>query len=650
MNRFGALTLSTFAGWTLACHVATLLHASLYQAFFLAIPFVAVAAALLWRSDLGIPVESRMSATRMVSASHWYLPILPLAALLALLVSWTAFWAFSCIAFATLLFISTRATPCIPETPSVIFRREWCWVGLCGAAAALLTLAISRSDLDDAYYVAVAAFGASHPHAALLANDPMYGEPGWTLPFPSYRFSAYEPLAALLARALGIPAMDVMYRVLPPIAAIYVVAAIFYCSRQLLPRRWLASGICTLLLMILLGETHQGAANFGFVRLFQGKAIFLSVMVPVIYGLCFRYASDEGRKRDLALLALAMVGSIGLSNFAILCAPLTVVIAAISAAPPFSRKNIWRCFNMAAISLLALPYLVFVMVQSHAGEALAGFAQESPHTVWLHVYGSTQQYFIAALLLSAPIFALNPTTRWRLALPPFILFAVFLNPWLAPYISTYITSPPVYWRVTWIFPALIYLGAGICLIANATIDRNKTFPATAILLLCLFVFGAMSVPLNAVRPANFVKWDFAGRKVDPTQMAIAQQAMDLNQNHGRVLAPDEISGLMTMYESHPKLVNVRMFYLDLFASQMPPIEYEERKMLSALVVGQSASGPAELESALNKLDVTTVVMADNRPDYPLAQTALKATGFSERNASGPYITWTRPSASSSRAD
>ena len=64
----------------------------------------------------------------------------------------------------------------------------------------ILALSITRSDLDDAYYAAVAAHMAAHPEAPLQSGDPMLGETGFPLIFHSFRFSSFE----LLSGALGL--------------------------------------------------------------------------------------------------------------------------------------------------------------------------------------------------------------------------------------------------------------------------------------------------------------------------------------------------------------------------------------------------------------------------------------------------------------
>ena len=517
------------------------------------------------------------------------------------------------------------------------------WIAVLCIGAALLTLAVSRSDLDDAYYVAVAAFTASHPRAPLLGMDPMFGERGWPLLFPSYRFSAYEPLAGAIAHALNVPAMDIMYRLLPPLGAMVVVGAIFFCVRETLPKQWISAGTAVIVLMLLLGEEHRGPANFGFVRLFQGKALFLWIMVPTIFGLSFRYASRRGRSFDLFLLVCAQVASIGLSNYAVLGAPLAGAVAAISAAPPFCRALIRRWLALSATTLVALPYLAFVAIRSHDASALRNLPLESPTAVWSGVFGPHQQYLVAFLLLLAPFVANTAVLRWRLAVPPLILFVVLLNPLLAPWIARYITTPEVYWRITWAFPALAYLGIAIVLIFERARQSHRLISHASIAVTATLLLAVMASSGCTLRPSNQVEWQFASRKLEPTDAHVADALLDV-AGKGRILADDPISGILAMHEMHPPLVNVRAMYLAIMAPSMSRDEYDDRVQLTRFAAGNPLPATTNLEAELDRLDVDALAIRTDAANYNAARTALAMAGFHLATKSGAYTIWTKTAA------
>lgn len=641
MSRIGITCLILFAGWTLACHAATLLHASLIQACLL-MPVASVLLGLAGkaacrgsRANLSTPHTDTLS-------THGAPALIGIVLLLiALHFSWLVFWAGSLVMLASAAHSARGITAAENDFIAPSSRTDKIWIVTLSITAALLTLWVSRSDLDDAYYVATAAFAATHPHAPLLGTDPMFGESGWPIFFPSYRFSAYEPLAGAIAHMLGVPAMDVMYKWLPPLGATAMTGAIFFCAREIVPKHWISSGTVVMLLMLLLGEEHRGTANFGFVRAFQGKALFLWIMIPLIYGLSFRYASRRGRSFDLFLLACTQLASIGLSNFAILCAPLSGVVAAMSAAPPFCRASIRRWLTLTATTFIALPYLAFVAIRSHDASVFGQVAFEPPSAVWVGIFGSQQQYLVAFLMLLAPFATNISTLRWRMAVPPLVLFAVLLNPLLAPWISRYITSPPVYWRVTWAFPVLIYLGVAVVLLVDRAWRSRRLASHATIAAMIALPLAVMTIPGYTLRPANHVKWQFASRKVESADSHVADMALAL-ADVGRILADDPISGIIVMHENHPPLVNVRGMYLILLAQHMPRREYEDRALLAQFVSGGPVPGIATFKAMVDRLDVGIVVIRADTANYNTAQVALESAEFRPAWQSVSYVIWARP--------
>jgi len=506
-------------------------------------------------------------------------------------------------------------------------------------AAAALVLAVNRSDADDAFYVGVAAFTHAHPNAPLLTGDPMHGEAGWPLLFPSYRFASYELLAAALAKLFGMSAMDVMYRLLPPLGAIFVVASAFFLGRQLAPRKWLLIGMITVVLGLVLGECHRGFGNFMFVRIFQGKSMYVSALMPLIFALTFRCASQEGGSRDVMLLACAQIASIGLSNFGMLAAPMAGGTALAAAALTAPRTMYPRLGAVACTLLIPLPYLAYVAISAHAGSDALG-AEEAAPAVWLGVFGPRQQYLIALLLLVAPALASDGRTRAWLAVPPLVLLGVLLNPWLAGLISHYITTAPVYWRVTWCFPVVAYLAWTI----QAAAEQLRRTPIHLLLGGAMAALIIGSLPLFVLRPGNGVTWHVAGFQVPPTDYLAAERAVKDTPGDTRILAPEPVSSVIARFEEHPRLVLVRDMYLPMFRPGIGEAAFSQRTVLQSFINGSlPAQDPGAISLVLGQLDVGTVVTAAGNMH---AEKLLATNGYALTDTAGPYRIWHRMPATS----
>ena len=474
-----------------------------------------------------------------------------------------------------------------------------------------LSYVVSRGDLDDAFYVAVSAFLSSNPQQALLAVDPMLGEAGFPLLFNSYRFASFELLSGAVAHLLSVPAMDVYYIYLLPIWVVAAVIANFLLTRELFPEHWLLAGVVALLLTLLLGEMHRSPANFSFVRIFQGKAVFLSVIVPTIFYLTARFFSQLGTKADFFLLACCQVASVGLTNFGMLMGPIVGFGALVSNIPSALRGDRKKFYCALAPLLFTLPYLIDVALGSRISPIM-NFEAESSADVWISVFGSHQQYFVCFLILAGPVLAKDRVTRWRLTVPPLLLFAIYLNPWLSGFISKHVTTPPVYWRVVWSFPVLIFAAVSFSMIAVKIFKWKSSRYVLSILFTCTIFLTSYSIPYNTLRFENIGPIEgFAAWKIPGDHLVVAQMALKIDSCGGRVLAPDEIAGVISRFEIHPRLISTRGLYLHLMRPMIGESEYAPRKVLYDFVTGNSSQQVDMVRSALRALDVSVVVLKSN---------------------------------------
>ena len=189
-----------------------------------------------------------------------------------------------------------------PQPPS---RASEALLWLLALACVVLTLVAHRPDADDAFYVNIAVAAVDVPRQALLSTDTLHGIDGLPLYLPVYRVHSYELLNAAMAYLTGIPAIYTFHWISAAFAALLVPLAYAKLFRLLTPRWWLWSvGVLTVIL-VAAGETHRWYGNFAFVRIWQGKAVFLSVFLPLIYAYGLRFAVQP-TVRGWALLCAAL--------------------------------------------------------------------------------------------------------------------------------------------------------------------------------------------------------------------------------------------------------------------------------------------------------------------------------------------------------
>lgn len=618
MHLVIAVFLTFFSGWTLSVHLGAFLGLKLSTLLFIS-PTVILTlfgtylllektkSSLFENSNL-IRRTMRFNSRNIVLLSLISLLILPLF----LYYSWVTFWILSVSILVICLFRGNEEKSVgYDSNAHTHLNSDYLIVTVIAITTLALSYAISRSDLDDAFYAAVAAFTSSNPAHALTMGDPMLGEIGLPLIFPSYRFASFELLSGAGGYFFSVPAIDFYYIYLLPIWVVTSVVVIFLLAKEMVPKNWLLTGCLAVLLTLLLGEMHRSPANFSFVRIFQGKAVFLSVLVPAIFYLTARYFSDRGTRADLLLLGCCQVSSVGLTNFGMLMGPIAGFSALISNVLLARGDNSKKFLCAFSVLFIPLPYLIIVALESQ-GSPILTFGSESASNVWASVFGTHQQYLVGILLLAGPVLAKDSVTRWRLAIPPLFLYAILLNPFLSEFISKYVTTPPVYWRVIWSFPILLFVAISLCMIIQELLDRRFHFLIRLLLFLVVYFAGLYSLPFNTLREQNIgTIVGFADWKIPKDHLNVSKIAMTNIKNGGRILAPEEIAGVISRFENHPRLISTRGLYLNLMRSSFSPREYAARSTLYNFVTSNAEKDQNIVRDALRTLNVSVVVLNAN---------------------------------------
>lgn len=647
MRLFISVFLISFAGWTVSAHIGVLFGLNL-KALLILTPFVVVS--LFGGYFYFVKTKSLFSSGRSAQRSlillgDKYIYIFSLVALvvlpLALRLSWIAFWILSILILMISIFRSDEVEMSLADAAGGgASYFNFSIVSLITITAIGMAFIVSRSDLDDSFYVAIASFSSSNPTHAILSTDPMLGESSFPLIFPSYRFASFELFSGVIAYLMSVPAMDVYYIYLLPIWVIATVAATFLLTQQISPKHWLLTGAVAFLLTVVLGEMHRSPANFSFVRIFQGKAVFLSVIVPTIFYLTARFFSERGTRADLFLLGCCQVVSVGLTNFGILMGPIVGFGALMSNLPLVLKGDLKKLYYAFAVLLIPFPFLINVALESK-GSPVINFGTENPANVWASVFGSHQQYLVGFLILAGPVLAKDIVTRWRLAVPSLLLFAIYLNPWFANFIAKYVTTPPVYWRVFWSFPVLVFAAVSFCMIMAEFFERKSSRLIPVILSFVVAVLTICSLPFNTLRSENIGSIEgFASWKVPVAHLDVAQKAMDRDNDGGRVLAPDEIAGVISRFEKHPRLISTRGLYLDLMRPLVGESEFMPRKLLYDFVTSNGNQQTEGIRSALRMLDVSVIVLRSGI-ETSFVFTLLESEGFKRVELVNGYSIWAR---------
>ncbi len=650
-----------FGAWTVLCHGVVALGGNLWHLEGAAVAAAVVWAAVVWHrsrspsappfavsagaAPTGDPAPGGLRIGLAVAAVVW-------VGVYAALGGVTLFWIGALALVAVAAFWELPAWLREPDAPSRApsedtevagppseRSRAWLVAGLC-AAGSLVTLFLHRPDADDAYYLNLAVAAADHPAWPLLARDTLHGVADAPLSLPVYKVHSLELLLAALAHLTPLRVLDVAHVLLPLAAGALVPLAYARLLRRLAPDRWPWALVLGLLFLLCVGAPHQTYGNFAFVRLHQGKAILLTLMVPVLIAFALEYAARP-RRSAWWLLAAAQAAAVGLSATGLWLAPVVVGLAVVAGARA-------HALGAAAAGIASSAYVVGVGLWLSFG--MRGAFAASDHDWSDHAdatfalesvlgRGGGELGLLAAMLCAWSA-ASTPAMR-RVALlfvGGFLL--LFWNPWLASWVGLFVTGEPTYWRVYWMLP--LPLLVAVVLSWPRVGLRPVSLGAAASAILALGLLGL--APRAATwSEENGVHVGAPGWKLPPDAGGAAQRVVALAPPGSAVLTPTAVARWVPVQHDHPHPLVVREIYLTALRDQLSVEEMERRTTLAQIVSGRRPPGDgAVLADALERYPLHVVCLAPRAAQQPVLQRVLRQSPLELMAREDGYEVWARP--------
>jgi len=528
------------------------------------------------------------------------------------------------------------------------------WIAGLALLCAVVTLTSHRPDADDGFYLNLAVAATEDPGAPVLANDTLHRIPDVPLALPVYRIHSLELLQAALSRISGAPVLDAAHLWLPALAALWVPFAFARLTRRILPRAWpWATGISVAVLLFS-GTASHGWSNFGLVRLHQGKALLLTLLVPLTIAYALEFA-QRGGSRSWLRLAAVQIAAVGVSASGLWLAP-AVSATALLAGVRSVREAASR--TRLATGLAASAY-VLVLALALRGATAAAFENapiQSPELEISSLKLATQALrtvigqglpgaFALFAAFGAWAFAERPVAR-RLCAFTAAATLLLWNPFAASFVAAHLTSAPTYWRILWLLPVPVM----IAVVLTAPIERGLSpKPAAAIVsAAAILLFGASVVfTPKALAPsaANQVRVGAPGWKVPASEFDAARAIAEAGSATDRVLAPKLVAPWVPTFAGHPTPLVVRSEYLPVLHAVLGPDELARRMHLMRLVSGNPRSARAVdmLRAVILEDGLAIVCLANAAKRWPDITRVLAETGFQKIHTNADYEVWKRSS-------
>lgn len=492
------------------------------------------------------------------------------------------------------------------------------------AGLAVLSLFLVRSDSDDTQYVRLSTWVAERgefPLRDFLFSDGV---------FPAIFYpplSSFEALAGLVARGTGVSAPAFVYLVVPPVASALSVLATWRLLRAWRVRLIGLALSTALVFLLMAGQEHRTLGSLFVGRIWQGKIVFLAVLVPLLFALLLEYARRPTRRR-LLLLAAAGAAGVGLTSTGAFLVP---ILAAGCLAPLALRARRDALAGFAALTAYPVGALLATAALGgrRAGEDVA--SDVAAGELARVVLGDGLFAFVAVgAALLGPL-VLGSRRGALMAAGTVLLVVAVYAPGLPSLVWELTGIGRVLWRVVWIVPVAALAGAVATAVPARLLPRPLA-PVPAVLLCAVLVaWGAPVWETGTV--ASSPSW-----KRDATVLGQARRILAGAEPGAVVLAPSRLSETLVILSSDVTAVVPRPFYTA--SLDAPGAHVEERLRLQSMIDGRSPPATAELARGLRVVGVDLACAPKARHE---ALEALAAAGYVPAFDAG-RLTCLRPSA------
>lgn len=494
---------------------------------------------------------------------------------------------------------------------------------------AILTLLLAalyyfghRPDWDDANYINLAA-GAQRTAGDVFQLDTMLGDGPGPIHLPTYKLHSFELLGAAISTLTGLSPIAALQLAMPLPQIVFIAVAFALILRPVAGRHWPAAAVFALAFLAANTETLGSWGLHGIIRLFQGKGLLITAIVPLVVALTGRWLL-RGQRIDLVALALCHVSAIGLSANGLYLTPAASGLTAIAFLAT-GRALAWRRLFWL-IPTLAYPVLISAVVAlRHLALPSEVTGATDPYQLFRFVIGWRIAGLAAlALLPLAPIAFSDP--RLRRVGAAFLPLAVLLivNP-LGWKVAAAITGN-LGFRLFWAIPAALAIGL-VCaaLVRRVAGDR----PGIA-----LAVAGAallLGIGYNArfVAPDLRVAWHRPGLKVVPRDYADAQALVALAPAGCTMLVPERVAVWVAGLPGAPYPAFVRSLYLQHYRFTMPAAALRTRWALFDLEAGKAAPLPSPAALAADGIRIGFVAIDETAPTAASAARLARALGLDD---------------------
>jgi len=432
-------------------------------------------------------------------------------------------------------------------------------------AGGLLAPLCYRPDMDDAAYVPNVVHYLAYPdepmgfgvHCVDTGTDDKCTSYFWYTSMP------FEYMQGIVAYFLSVHFLSVYYLLAPALFGLMIPLVWFYVlsrfSFSTMASIVGAAFIC--LSLLLVGEQHRSFGNLAFNRIFQGKAVLLSLGIPLFSALTIDYFRAPTMRRWVYVFAtsVAMVGATACS--VVLLTLLSVSLAAACSISYVSKMGaaLFRATTYFGSMLYVAGYAISILIANIVPFGVEGVVNRGWPTTFLphacHVLGGPVVCILMTLGTAGALIFLRGRERRFLVTWIVSCILLYLNPLVCGILIQYVTSPNIYWRLFYLYPFPLVLGLCAAHLASRwDIGRARRGNLIAVLIVIILIILHFLGFSSSVFYRSKTEIRGFTYKIDPMELDMARRVAGIAPP-GTMLATPELSLVMPMIEGkHPQML------------------------------------------------------------------------------------------------
>lgn len=485
-------------------------------------------------------------------------------------------------------------------------------LALCTAVgAALFSLYVVRPDGDDAYFISRSVWTAEHgriPVRDVLFTNQAVGAGNGEPPVASI-----EVLNGALARLLGVHAASFTYYISLPVATFMAVWATWLLIRRWAPRRALPCFAVAMVYLLWSGASRASFGGFHLVRMWQGKAAFVSIMVPLLYAYLTQWAEHRSR-RALALVLASSIAAVGLSSTAVMIVPLVTAAAVV---PLLLARKI-KIGLLAALAVI-YPLAAGLVTALRYPVPASASVPMPPTAVWAWVMLSGVLGGIGAAALWLSPWLVRGGTPALITTGIAAAATALLVPGVIAAISDVTGAGVVSWRLLWLVPGPVLAGmlAAAPVPAAPRAALHRVSPAVAglpALAVCALILAA-GVPIWSYQSAYTMVAKHPSWKYHARPLALARDVLRADHRPGYILSTQRIMSAIPLITTRRRAVDPRDYYLNPAGLPVGREFVSARRLLTGMAQGkQPMPSAAAVRAALARVGVGYACVWRSNPD------------------------------------